>query len=268
MSARLSIVAPVVTAPSVVSCSVVSPTVVGPAANAPTDPLSFLDDDFGVSILDPKWLTYEGNNTLISSVSGGELDLTCDEGWGGSGDPTTGGVVMTGTGSLWFGWSTGVLLYQAVTGDFDARAVVRVRNTADDGLPTTGDGVYRVAGLACHDPDRASTLNYFHVGLGCVASAAIECEWKDTRDSVSTFAAHSDADTASGTGEIRLLRQGDVYTAFYRAASSAPWVTVQARDRSSAPLPDTLHVGLMAYASTSAHDIRIFVDSFHVTTPS
>lgn len=251
MSARLSIVAPSLVAPTVVSCNVVSPTVVGPTANAPTDPLSFLDDEFSGSSLDPKWQTYEGSGTIVESVSGGELDLTCDEG----------GV----TGSLWFDGFQGILLYQLVTGDFDAIATCRVRNIVDSGPPTNSDGDYRIAMLAAHDPDHVGALNYVHVGLGSTANNGLRCEWKSTVNGTSVY---DDVSAPSGAGQIRLLRVGQLFTAYYRASTLDAWTEVQAMDRSVNPLPDTVQLGFGVYASLSTHDLRLFVNNFRVTTPS
>jgi hypothetical protein len=217
------------------------------------DPLAALNDTFSGAALLSKWTAYQGDGTLSTAVSGGELNLTCNA--GGAGD------------SFWYNAEQGVLLYQLVTGDFDARARVRVRNLADDGLPTVGDGNYRIAGIAAHDPDRATDLDYVHVGLGCTASATLTAEWKDTQASTSYFADYTDADVQTGEGEIRLLREGQVYTFYYRPLAGGAWVELQVRGRGGAPLPDTLQLGFVVYASVASHDIRIFADDFRVTTP-
>lgn len=217
----------------------------------PRDPLLGLCDDFlGAALNSSRWSLYEGDGTASEAVSASELNLTCNA--GGAAD------------SFWFDSEQGILRYVSVTGDFDAIATVRVRNSANSGLPTVGDGNFRIAGLAAHDPNRAS-LNYVHVGLGCTASAAVTCEWKTTVNSVSTYGAVA---APSGAGQIRLVRIGNVYTAYYRAATTDAWTTVQAMDRSAAALPSTLQLGFMAYSNVAGHDIRLFVDSFGITRPN
>lgn len=250
MSARLGITTPSVATPRMVACTISTPDT-GLGATAPIDPLSALDDDFSGASLDPKWLEFEGDGTIVQSVASGELNLTCNA--GASAD------------SFWFNNEQGTLLYQLVDGDFDAIADVRVRNLADSGLPTNGDGNYRIAVLAAHDPDRSTDLDYVHVGLGSTNVSGIRCEWKTT---VASTSAYGDVAAPSGAGQIRLLRVGQVFTAFYRASSGDAWTTAQVMDRAAAPLPSTLQLGFGAYSNLASHDIRIFVDRFRVTTPS
>jgi len=209
-----------------------------------------MGDYFGGSALQSKWTAYQGDGTATIAVSGSELNLTCNA--GGSGD------------SFWFDAEQGILVYQLVVGDFDAIATIRVRNSADDGLPTVNDGNYRIAGLAAHDPDRSTVLNYVHIGLGCTASAAITCETKNTVDSVSDFDA---AAAATGAGQVRILREGQTFSMYYRASASASWTLENTYDRTGFEMPDTLQLGFVVYASIAGHDIRIFVDDFTVTRP-
>src|SRR5574338_450012 len=217
------------------------------AETAP-DPLSALNDTFTGASLNAKWLTYNGGGTISVSQHDGEMDLTCSAGWDGG----------TG-GSFWYNAFQGGLEYQEVDGDFDAVADVRVTNLAGDGLPTD-DGNYRIAVLAAHDPDRSTDLNYVHVGLGMTATpgAPARCEWKTTVNNVSTF-----GDTAAETtAQIRLLRQGQIFTAYYRANAGDAWTEVQAMDRTAAPLPSTLQLGFDVYSQAASHDLRVFVDRF------
>lgn len=197
---------------------------------------------------------YNGDGTGTVALSGGELGLTINA--GGSGD------------SLWFDGDEGVLLYTLVTGDFDAISSVRVRNTANDGLPTVNDGNYRVAGLAAHDPNRAGgVLNYVHIGLGCIATADIEVEYKTTVDSISDYNAVAATGASTGAGQLRILRVGQVFSLFYRASTAAAWTLAQAYDRTDNPLPDTLQLGFICYSSQAVHDIRLFVGDFTITRP-
>lgn len=211
--------------------------------------LSSMNDNFQGAALAAKWTDYEGSGATTIAVANSDLNLTVD----------AGGVGF----AFWFDANLGTLLYQLVTGNFDAVATIRVRNLADSGLPTVGDGNYRIAGLAAHDPNRAA-LNYEHVGLGCTASAAITTEWKTTVASVSTFGVTA---APTGAGQVRLRRVGQFFYAYYREVSSAAWTLIHTTDRTATPMPTTLQLGFMVYASVASHDIRLFCDDFSVTRP-
>lgn len=213
------------------------------------DDLAGLSDDFVGASIGAKWSHYQGGGTGTIAVSGGELNYTVNAGGIGQ--------------AFWFDANQGTLLYQLVSGNFDATANVRVRNSADSGLPTVGDGNYRIAGIAAHDANRAS-LNYVHVGLGCTASAAITCEWKTTVNSVSTFGSIA---APSGAGQIRIVRSGQIFTTYYRALVTDAWTTVQTIDRTANALPTQLQVGFMVYASVAGHDERIFCDRIAYRRP-
>lgn len=232
--------------------------VVGDAGESePADPLAVNDDEFSGTDLDPAWLRYEpGLAAMQDAVSGGELNYTCN----------FGGVGF----SFWYMANEGILLYKEITGDFDVVAGVRVRNSADDGLPTVGDANYRVAGIAAHDPDRSTELNYVHVGLGCMNTADIEVEHKNTTASFSDFTATPTSGSNTGVGELRIRRVGQVFTLFYRHTSGDSWTQVGEYDRTATPMPSLLQVGFMAYSNDNIldnADIRLFVDYIHFTTP-
>lgn len=214
------------------------------------DPLGFFDDGFDAGALDAKWLEYEGDGTMSATVSGGELNVTVNG--GGTNE------------SFWFNAELGCLLYQEIDGDFDVVATVRIRNTADDGLPTNDAGDFRIAGIAAHDPDRATVLNYVHIGLGTTDDVDHRCEWKNTTDSTSDFESIS---APTGAGQLRLTRIGQVFSAYYRATSGDAWTLVQEMDRTATPMPDALQVGFMVYANRAVHDIQLFVSSVTATTP-
>jgi len=237
--------------PAAVTAAAVTAAAITPAGfDDGTHAFDGLGDHFGGSALQSKWTLYEGDGTASISVSGGEMGMTINA--GGAAD------------SFWFDANEGCLLYQLVAGNFDAIATIRVRNSADSGLPTVGDGNYRIAGLAAHDPDRSTTLSYVHIGLGCTASAAITCETKNTIASVSDF---DEAPAATGAGQVRIVRAGQVFTMYYRASPSVAWTLENTYDRTASPMPATLQLGFVVYASVAGHDIRIFVDDFTITRP-
>lgn len=194
---------------------------------------------------------FQGDGTVTTSFANGEMNTTVNA--GGAGD------------AFWFDAELGCLYTLPITGNFDAVLTGRVRNLADDGLPTVGDGNFRIAGMAAHDPDRSTVLNYVHIGWGCTASAGITVETKNTVDSVSDYDA---AAAATGAGQLRIVRLGQVFTLYSRATPGAAWTLQNAYDRTAAPVPDTLDVGIMPpYASVASHDMRLFVSSLRITRP-
>jgi hypothetical protein len=251
----------IVAGETVAGAEVAGATVVGDAGEVEAaDPLAVNDDEFPGSALDGDWTIYEpGLSSAQIVVSGGELNLAAN---------------MGGVGfSFWYMTNEGILVYKEITGDFDMVAGVRVRNYADSGLPTVGDGNYRVAGIAAHDPTRTdpnTDLNYVHVGLGCMNTADIEVEYKNTVDSFSDFTATPTSGSNTGVGELRLRRVGQIFTLFYRHTTGDSWTQVGEYDRTAAPMPSTLQVGFMSYSNegvAEGGDIRLFVDYVHFTTP-
>lgn len=223
----------------------------------PTDPLAALDDEFQGVTLDADWLSYEpGTSEVQTAVADSELDFTCNLGGVGN--------------SFWYMLNQGIVLYKAVTGDFDMIAGVRLRNSADSGLPTVGDGNYRIAGICAHDPDRSTQLNYVHVGMGCIATADIQVEIKNTIDGNSFFDPVTPTGADTGIGELRIRRIANVFTLFYRPDTESAWAQVGEYDRTAVPMPTTLHLGFMAYSNDGVlpnADVRLFVDYVHFTTP-
>jgi hypothetical protein len=219
------------------------------------DPLAPLSDAFAGAELDGKWTLYEGDGDATLAVADGELDFQIDAG-------STGG-------SFWYQDEQGCLLHQDVEGDFECIATLRIRNSADSGLPPVTQ--FRLAGIAAHDPVRTA-LNYVHVALGAANEADLRAEHKSTVDSVSepgggSSPGYSSISWPTGEGQIRLLREGQVFTCSVRAVPEDPWTDIEVVDRTAAPMPDVLQVGPIVYAADSTHNIRGFFDSITFTTP-
>lgn len=239
-------------------------------ASPPVDPLAALSDDFEsdeADVEDRGWLWHNESVVATQAIAGGELNL----------DITEGG----GAGSFWFDGFEGMLLYKLVTGDADVRARIRVRNTAGDGTPAPDN--FRLVVLAAHDPDRATVLNYVHVGMGSTNEAGNSAEWKTTDDSVSTFGNNSSSGLSPLELDFRLVRVGQVFTAYVRFTGAEPlssdvgWGSAwQVMDRSSnltparaaaVPMPDTLQWGIAVYSNQATHDVQGFVDEVRFATP-
>lgn len=219
---------------------------------AETDPLSALDDNFAGTSLDPKWSIYKPGCILDDTVGGGALRLQPIQGGPGA------------TGAFWYNEFDAMLVWQPVTGDFDAVLDMQATNDAGSGTPPVSQ--YRIAGVAAHDPDRPTVFdyNYVHVGFGSAAEATNQVESKNTENSVSDFSA---AAWPTAEGQVRLVRQGQFYSTYVRALPSDPWQWLLTYDRTTTPMPATLQLGLMVYSNDVAADIVALFRDFSVTTP-
>lgn len=241
------------------------------------DALTSLSDTFstGTTARGNGWTLEDVNGAFSSdAVAGGTLDLQITE--GGSG------------GSFWFDSNVGILLYKTVTGACDMRARVRIRNTANDAAPSASN--FRIAGIAAHDPDR-STNEYVHIGIGSTNTTGNRIEWKTTDNSDSAFNFNDTGLDHPLDYDIRIVRRASdlqVFDLYYRETGVEPlssndgWTLFVTIDRSddtvpnrvansgstAVQLPNTLRWGLMLYASTAEHDIRIFYDEVLFSTPT
>lgn len=244
------------------------------------DPALFIDDfESGDPLLENRgWTWFDEATVATQTMAGGELHLVS----------TTGGAGE----AWWYNTENGNLLHKTVTGDFDARARLRVRNAAGTGSPSSAALEWRFAGIAVHDPDRATELNYVHAMLGADPNGQNRIEWKTTDDSVSTW--DSVAGAAPLDYDLRIVRTGQVLTLSYRAfdadlepgdedyvalADDSGWTVYQPIDRDDnatparlggAPavnLPNTLQIGLTGgYAGpTATLDIQAWFREVAIT---
>ncbi len=244
--------------PALLPASVLTAHLLGVDEEAEPDPLAVLDDTFSGASLDPKWELFEGTEgTAEYTVSGGELHCTHEDGF------------AVGA-ALWYSTFVGYLLYQEVTGDFDAIATLRTSNGTDSGAMALTQ--YRVAALMAHDPDRSEERNYVSVGIGAIAEATLRAEWKTTvaDESDSGDPVTGDFDSIawpSGAGQLRILRVGDDFSVCVRATSGDAW-TQLGPTFVRADLPETLQVGLCFYSNQATPDAAGHFTSITFTTPS
>jgi hypothetical protein len=225
--------------------------------------LEDLGDDFerGAADVEARGFFWHREDLIATqAIAGGELEL----------DVTGGGVGQ----AFWFNENEGPLLSPvAITGACDMRWRGHVRNTADTGTPDPSQ--FRIAGIAAHDPDRSTVLNYVHIGGGSTNQVGNRIEWKTTDDSVSTFGDNG-VDVAPLDLDLRIVRRPEdlqLFDLLWRTTGTAPlvsdegWSLLQRINRAdntaparatAVPLPRALHWGLMLYANPLAHDIRSF----------
>lgn len=228
------------------------------AARVDSDISAFADDfDSGDNnLLARGWRMYQSALVATQDIADGELDYEVTAG--------------AAAGSFWFNADDGNLVFKLITGDADVRIRVRVRNTADSGSPPADN--FRLFVLAAHDPDRATNLNYCHVGAGSTADTGSRVEWKTTDDSVSTYDDNGADIAAPLDVDLRLVRVGQVFTPYWRLSSASGnlrdnvgWNALQTMDRednttparaSAVALPDTLQWGFSCYSNDATHNVR------------
>lgn len=225
------------------------------AVSGEFDTLAGRGDWFPGSSLDPKWSIYQGTTSVDVTVDDGEATVEIPAGGVG--------------GQLWYQDSRGPLIYQLIAGNCEMVATMRVQNASGSGTPPLS--MFRLAGIAAHDPSR-TLLNYVHAALGSTNQATLRCEHKSTVDSVSEPAGgispgYTSIAWPSGEGQIRILRVGQLFTISVRAARGDAWTDVAAVDRTPAPLPTTLQWGMMVYSSESTHDVRGVFERIDFRTP-
>jgi hypothetical protein len=220
--------------------------------------LSALSDDFNSGATDVEargWSWYKESSVSTQSVASGRFRLGIN-----AGGTTT---VATGNSSFWFNTADGCLLYKEVDGDVDMRARITIWNSTFDGLPSNTS--FRLGGIACHNPSRASNVfNYVHVGGG-VVNGVYSFETKSTTNNVSTFPADAMATASPWIVDIRLVRAGSVLTSYGRNAPGATALAsnvgmTQLRQFTRADLPSTCQWGLMLYSNAVGHGIGIDYD--------
>lgn len=252
------------------------------------DPLAILSDDFAgtASLTARGWTVYNAADLSDDTVSGGEVHFTT----------TTGGE----PGTHWYSQVSGplerdgVLVYKLITGNFDARVRLRVRNAAGTASPSSAANEWRFAGLQAQTPAGliSGAYNYVHIALGSDPNGQNRIEWKVTDSGgattpQSTF--DSDAGSADLDYDLRLVRSGQTFRLYHRRTdvgeplvSNASWTEISigaiekdsntpARTSSATPvpMPEELAVGLMPpYAGPQTSvDLQCWYEQIVFSTP-
>lgn len=260
----------------------------GDDIGGPFDALEALSDNFGGSATDVEargWTWYGESTIATQTVSGGELHL----------EGTTGGAA----GAWWYSSTSGPtlengnILYKLVTGDFDVRARVRVRNAAGSGSPSSAAFEWRFAGIQAQDPDGLTSgrFNYVHLALGADPNGQNRLEWKVTDDDGATGDSTFDSEAVSAPldYDLRMVRDGQTFRLYYRASVAGISLrdatgfaqigigdiekdsNTPARSGGTGPVafPSTLAVGIMGPYSgpTATLDLQIWIEEIVFTTP-
>jgi hypothetical protein len=220
------------------------------------DPLAALSDEFEGDELDEAWTEYAGGGAYdVSTVADGAYTFASTD--GGPSIP----------GALWFGGFQGLLTYKEIEGDFVCTARVHVTNAAQDDRPSVAG--FRQAGIAAHDPDRDTVLNYVDVSIGSSDEATHTAEWKTTVDGTMGSGTTFDViEWDEGSGELvawlRLTRVGSTFTLDVSADGDA-WTELQEVERED--LPATLQVGPIVYSNQNVADVVGAFEFVRFATP-
>lgn len=166
-----------------------------------------------------------------------------------------GRLVLEPTSSGWFEDMQAGHLYREVEGNFVVTATMRVEGTSAQ-LPQT---LFSLAGIFIREPRPGLTASnwepnqenwlFFSTGTAFPAGTP-QFEIKTTYDSLSTLKIYP-ADVLYSGGEtrdveLRVARQGELFSLLYRVAGEAEFTLLDQFIRPD--LPQVLNVGLTAYA--------------------
>ncbi len=204
-------------------------------------PLSDLGDDFEGGPLSDDWEVLNAH-LGTAEVVGGELVLT----------PNTGGLP-----NMWFEDGEGLAVVRVVHGDFELSCEILVHAPGNQSAPPPTS--YRFGGLLIRDPSSTApgTHEWCHVATGAGGSGEpAGVEWKETHSSSSQWQV---TPTATTHKELRLVRQGNTVTSWYREPGAAVWLALATYQ--FAALPSSVEVGAMAYSNPSTPNVVARIES-------
>lgn len=202
--------------------------------------LSALNDDFEGASLDPKWQRFEHVYGWPDKLK--RIDV---------GETTEGALHLQPYHGAWVRDRNAPFLFQAVEGDFDVRARVRVRGAAS----ASPGGTWSLGGLMARVPNqtradawepRRENWHFITTGVGLDRGRPVT-ETKGTYNSYSSLKLRP---FETGWVELRLVRIGMTLFALARPEGGGEW---QVRDRFYRMEPNPLmQVGLIAYTTSDA----------------
>lgn len=195
-----------------------------------------MSDSFDGSGMGEGW-TLVGSEHFEYVVEGGEL------------------VMIPHTNNVWWMEDQGPGFLRPISGNFrmSTRVFARKASAPDEAV----DDGYQFAGIIARDPASAAPdakENYVFSVVGWRGDY-MSAETKTTEDDVSIVAG---PDWTTGDAELRICRVNAEFHLYNRPVGGSEWthaITYTRRD-----LPETLHVGPIAYTYTNAWDMRARFD--------
>ncbi len=189
-----------------------------------------LSDDFDGTSLDPSWLSHQPEYHLIS-VANGKLILDIDHD-------------VCQNNCPWFQAESAGFLYKNVVGNFDVRSVVEAEEASG---PNQGGDISndtQLGGLMARNPKGDSENYVFNVVGTRFDQPSIET--KSTTNNSSMVEPFIRANTRA---ELRMTREDFTFRLYSRDIGASEWIHRSTFARPD--LPDTLQVGVIAYAFQS-----------------
>lgn len=208
-------------------------------ADASTDPLAALSDDFQGTTLGSGWTVLRPELVAIT-VAQGNL------------------VVRATASSLWFNTSQGPLVHKSVTGDFKVTSRVRARRASNDTLAPAID--IHLGGLMVRNP-AAPPENHLFVVTGRDDQGELSVETKTTTNGASVY---TNPVWPSGDAEVRICRLGATFRLYKREIAGGAWAAAATFER--ADMPATVQVGAAIYALSQTPDLVVSFDEITFAT--
>lgn len=190
-----------------------------------------LSDEFGGISLDPSWQHYQ-NQYYTATVGNGQLSMDING-------------ANCNNNCAWFHAQSAGFIYKLVAGNFEVVCIARSEEASGSNIGDDIANDTQLGGLLARNGLSASQNYVFNV-IGTRFDLP-SIETKSTSNNNSGTIEHFGV---SGTeAELRMIREGSVFTMYSRDLGATEWIQRSTFNRPD--LPDTLQVGVIAYAFES-----------------
>ncbi len=193
--------------------------------------LCVLSDEFDGPTLDSEWLHYQ-SQYYNAEVSNGQLIMDID------------GSVCNNT-CPWFHSQSAGFIYKNISGDFELISVVQSEEASGSNMGDDINNDTQLGGLLARNGNSTSENYVFNVVGTRFDIPSIETK-STTNNSSGTIEHFELMNTRS---ELRMTRQGAIFKMYSRDLGESAWIIRSTFNRPD--LPDTLQVGIIAYAFES-----------------
>lgn len=190
-----------------------------------------LSDDFAGGSVDPSWVHYQ-SQYYQAEVSDGFLTMDID-----------GATCMNNC--PWFHGQSAGFLYKNISGNFELISAVESEEASGLNIGDDISNDTQLGGLMAREPNGASENYVFNVVGIRFDDASIETK-STTNGNSGTIEPFGIASTRA---ELRMTREGSIFRMYSRDLGASEWIHRSTFNRPD--LPETLQVGLIAYAFES-----------------
>jgi hypothetical protein len=190
-----------------------------------------LSDEFEGVSLDPSWQHYQ-NQYYTASVDNGQLSMDIDG-------------ANCNNNCAWYHAQSAGFIYKLVSGNFEVVCIARSEEASGSNIGDDIANDTQLGGLLARNGLSVSQNYVFNV-IGTRFDVP-SIETKSTSNNNSGTIEHFGV--SSTEAELRMIREGSVFTMYSRDLGATEWT--QRSTFSRPDLPDTLQVGVIAYAFES-----------------